>query len=104
MPQKKLNVLSALCPIISAQMNTPSLNITKTVCAADMEKRLPSRVSRKSLPCPELHDSYRPVDEHDFAGFIRVEPKDVREMKRRRNAQRAIRKMNRPRPTTPTKK
>ena len=90
MPQKKLNVLSALCPIISAQMNTPSLNITKTLCAADMEKRLPSRVSRKSLPCPELHDAYRPVDEHDFGGFIKVEPKQVRTAKMWRNAQRVM--------------
>jgi hypothetical protein len=71
-------------------MNTSNSKMNKTVRAADLEKQLPTRVSRKGLPCPELHDSYRPVDEHDFAGFIRVEPKDVREMKRRRNAQRAM--------------
>ena len=73
-----------------SQMNTSKFNTTKIVRAADLEKQLPSRVSRKGLPCPELHDSYRPVDEHDFGGFIKVEPKDVREMKRRRNAQRAM--------------
>jgi hypothetical protein len=71
-------------------MNTSNSKTTKIVRAADLDVRLPSRVSRKGLPCPELHDSYRPVDEHDFGGFIKLEPKDVREMKRRRNAQRAM--------------
>ena len=71
-------------------MNTSTSKSNNTMRSFSLEKQLPSRVSRKGLPCPELHDAYRPIDEHDFGGFIKVEPKDVREMKRRRNAQRAM--------------
>jgi len=71
-------------------MNTSTSKSNNTVRSFSLEKQLPSRVSRKGLPCPELHDAYRPIDEHDFGGFIKVEPKDVREMKRWRNAQRAM--------------
>lgn len=46
------------------------------------EKLLPSRVSRKGLPCPEIHDTHRPVDDNDERGFIKVEPKDVRQSRR----------------------
>ena len=35
-------------------------------------RRLPSRVSRRGLPCPEVHDTYVPKDERDMNGFISV--------------------------------
>ena len=47
------------------------------------EKVLPSRVSRKGLPCPEIHDTHRPVDDEDERGFIKVESKATRESRRR---------------------
>jgi len=47
------------------------------------EKVLPSRVSRKGLPCPEIHDSHQPVDDEDERGFIKVESKAIRELRRR---------------------
>jgi hypothetical protein len=65
-------------------MNSSNNNMPKIVCAADLEKPLPSRVSRKGLPCPEIHDTYRPVDANDMNGFIKVESKDAREIKRLR--------------------
>jgi len=35
-------------------------------------RKLPSRVSRRGLPCPEIHDTHIPVDENDMRGFISV--------------------------------
>jgi len=35
-------------------------------------RRLPSRVSRRGLPCPEAYDTYEPKDERDMNGFISV--------------------------------
>jgi hypothetical protein len=45
-------------------------------------------VSRKGLPCPEVWDTHVPVDEKDDAGFIRVEPRHVREAKKQRQRSR----------------
>jgi len=42
------------------------------------EKELPSRVSRRGLPCPEVWDTYVPKDEKDMNGFITVRPKHRR--------------------------
>jgi len=56
--------------------------------AKPSEPRLPSRVSRKGLPCPEVWDTHVPVDEKDDAGFIRVEPRHVREAKKQRQRSR----------------
>jgi hypothetical protein len=39
------------------------------------EPRLPSRVSRRGLPCPEVWDMHVPEDENDMDGFITVKPK-----------------------------
>ena len=39
------------------------------------EPRLPSRVSRRGLPCPEEWDTHEPEDENDMDGFITVKPK-----------------------------
>lgn len=69
-------------------MNTYTYNAPKIMYAADLEKPLPSRVSRKGLPCPEIHDTYRPVNANDMNGFIRVESKDARESKRLRERRR----------------
>ena len=33
---------------------------------------LPSRVSRRGLPCPEVWDTHVPLDEKDMRGFIPV--------------------------------
>ena len=66
------------------------MNTSKIVCAAELKRPLPSRVSRKGLPCPELHDAYCPIDEHDFGGFIKVESTDIRVEKRKRRIQRQL--------------
>lgn len=42
------------------------------------EKQLPSRVSRRGLPCPEVWDTYVPKDEKDMNGFITVRPRERR--------------------------
>lgn len=42
------------------------------------EKELPSRVSRRGLPCPEVWDTYVPKDEKDMLGFITVRPRERR--------------------------
>lgn len=46
------------------------------------EKELPSRVSRRGLPCPEVWDTYVPKDENDMRGFITVRPKQRRPVRR----------------------
>lgn len=42
------------------------------------EKELPSRVSRRGLPCPQVWDTYVPKDEKDMNGFISVRPRERR--------------------------
>ena len=46
-------------------------------------ERLPSRVSRRGLPCPEVWDTYVPRDESDLNGFIRMERKPRKRRHRR---------------------
>jgi hypothetical protein len=69
-------------------MNSYKHTAPKIIRAADLEKPLPSRVSRKGLPCPEIHDTYRPVDANDMNGFIKVDSKDARETKKFRERRR----------------
>ena len=52
-------------------------------------ERLPSRVSRRGLPCPEVWDTYVPRDESDLNGFIGVERK-VRPRHGGRNRRRRV--------------
>ncbi len=61
--------------------NTRQNNQVNTQSSRPEEKVLPSRVSRKGLPCPEIHDAYRPVDGNDDRGFIKVEPKEIRQLR-----------------------
>ena len=49
------------------------------------EPLLPSRVSRRGLPCPEEWDTHEPEDENDMDGFLTVKPKWRR---KRRSGQR----------------
>ena len=49
------------------------------------EPRLPSRVSRRGLPCPEEWDTHEPEDENDMDGFITVKPKWRRSGNQRRS-------------------
>lgn len=77
--QKKLNArFNSMVSTPPNQMNT----------VKPSEPRLPSRVSRKGLPCPEVWDMHIPVDDKDDAGFIRVEPRHVREAKKQRQRSR----------------
>ena len=75
-------------PPRDCEMNSYNHTAPKIIRAADLEKPLPSRVSRKGLPCPEIHDTYRPVDANDMNGFIKVDSKDARETKKFRERRR----------------
>ncbi len=75
-------------PPRDCEMNSYKHTMPKIVRAADLEKPLPSRVSRRGLACPEIHDTYRPVDANDMNGFIQVESKYARESKKFRERRR----------------
>ena len=71
------------CTQPNPEMPTTRQNNQATTQPRPQEKLLPSRVSRKGLPCPEIHDTHRPVDDNDERGFIKVESKDIRQLRRK---------------------
>ncbi len=59
--------------------NTPQNKQKNTQSLRPEEKLLPSRVSRKGTPCPEIHDTHLPVDENDERGFVKVYSRQIRQ-------------------------
>ena len=78
-----MNQFFAACIVPKREMpNTRQNNQVNIQSPRPEEKLLPSRVSRKGLPCPEIHDTHLPVDDNDDRGFIKVESRQIRQSRR----------------------
>jgi hypothetical protein len=77
MTQKTFNEIVGRAPL-------PGVGVPPPKFDCQLPPRLPSRLSRSGLPCPEIWDTHEPEDENDMRGFIKVMPRVRREARRQK--------------------